>query len=610
MAPNIIIYCLEDVTDYFEFERLCHDLMALDGFRSIEPLGGFKDKGRDAIHINISGETTIFAYSVREDWRAKLAEDAAKIHKHGHTCDQLFFITTARFTAGERDEAVNSIRDEFGWRLELFGVERLRILLEVEHLQVISNHPGIFPPRFFPQETKPTSAIERKHLFVSFAPEDSALAEWLSRRLTVEGYDVWCERFKSLSDEPYPDDPDEAIKNQAFAVIALYSQSSLQNPEITRQRSVALDVSKEQKRKFLIPINVDGVAPNQLDRITATLDFISFIANWAAGLRELLDKLQAIGCPKSLNNGGRFAIESYFEKRILSDQSEVLVSNCLPIEKIPEVIHRVQVKRAIPDERLEKLQTEWAFRKLDSRMFLSFHQPPLSLVTDYEIKSAGGAAWRHVLTIDDIRSRDLVVELIKKSLWIKCFQKGLKYCPETYLSYFPIGLVEKEHLKFLKPDGSKSYVSATGQRKYPKFPESEDYRYYLAPTFSVTQNLFDDFVVLLRVRVRITDVEGNLLPKRSSFSRRKHLCKNWWNDEWLNRTLAICQFLAENEQIIIGDKDDELIKIKAAPITLTAPQGINEATLDELSFERSEMQSAQDDNSPIEDVEAGGSDGE
>jgi hypothetical protein len=28
MAPNIIIYCLEDVTDYFEFERLCHDLMA------------------------------------------------------------------------------------------------------------------------------------------------------------------------------------------------------------------------------------------------------------------------------------------------------------------------------------------------------------------------------------------------------------------------------------------------------------------------------------------------------------------------------------------------------------------------------------------------------
>ncbi len=603
MAANIIIYCLEDVTDYFEFERLSHDLMALDGFRSIEPLGGFKDKGRDAIHVNTSGETTIFAYSVREDWRAKLAEDAAKIHKHGHTCDRLFFITTARFTAGERDEAVNSIRDEFGWSLELFGVERLRILLEAEHSQVIANHPIIFPPQFFPQETTPVVSIERKHLLISFAPQDSALAEWLSRRLTAEGYDVWCERFKTLSDEPYPDDPDEAIKNRAFAVIALYSRASLQNPEITRQRAIALDVNKEQRHKFLIPINVDGIAPTQLDRITASLDFISFISNWAIGLRELLNKLQAIGCPKSLNNGGRFAIESYFEKRILSDQSETVISNCLPIERIPEVIHRVQAKQDIPKERLEKLQTEWAFRKLDSKMFLSFHQPPLSLVTEFEMKSAGGSVWRHVSTINKIHSRDLVVELVKKSLLVKCYQKGLIHCPETYLNYFPIGLVEKDRLKFLKPDGSKSYVRASGQRTYPKLPESEKYRYYLAPTFTVTQNLFDDFVVLLRVRVRITDAEEKLLSKRASLSRRKHLCKNWWNDEWLNRTLAISQFLAEEEHILIGDKNDELIKINAAPITMTAPQGINEATLDELSFERSELQRAQDDDGLIEEVE-------
>ena len=71
MAADPTIYCLEAITDYFEFERLCHDLMSLEGYKSIEPLGGFSDKGRDAIHINKSNETTIFAYSVREDWRAK-----------------------------------------------------------------------------------------------------------------------------------------------------------------------------------------------------------------------------------------------------------------------------------------------------------------------------------------------------------------------------------------------------------------------------------------------------------------------------------------------------------------------------------------------------------
>ena len=106
MAANLTIYCLEEITDYFEFERLCHDLMSLEGYNSIEPLGGSSDKGRDAIHVNKFNVTTIFAYSVREDWRAKLAEDAIKVYKHQHKCSEFVFITTAKVTAHQRDEAV------------------------------------------------------------------------------------------------------------------------------------------------------------------------------------------------------------------------------------------------------------------------------------------------------------------------------------------------------------------------------------------------------------------------------------------------------------------------------------------------------------------------
>jgi hypothetical protein len=67
MAANLTFYLLEQLPDYSDFERLCHDLMALEGFLKIEPLSGFKDKGRDAIHVDHSGVTTIFAYSVREE---------------------------------------------------------------------------------------------------------------------------------------------------------------------------------------------------------------------------------------------------------------------------------------------------------------------------------------------------------------------------------------------------------------------------------------------------------------------------------------------------------------------------------------------------------------
>jgi len=80
MGADPIIYCLKNLTDYDQFERLCHDLMALDGYRGIEPLGGSKDKGRDAIHIDqtSNNQVTIFAYSVREDWRKKLAQDSER----------------------------------------------------------------------------------------------------------------------------------------------------------------------------------------------------------------------------------------------------------------------------------------------------------------------------------------------------------------------------------------------------------------------------------------------------------------------------------------------------------------------------------------------------
>lgn len=117
MAADPLIYCLQEVTDYDQFERLCCDIMALNGYSAIEPLGGSKDKGRDAIYVDqtAQGETTLFAYSVREDWRKKLEEDASKIQKHGHLCQRLVFLCTAPFTATERDEAIEFVKKNAGY---------------------------------------------------------------------------------------------------------------------------------------------------------------------------------------------------------------------------------------------------------------------------------------------------------------------------------------------------------------------------------------------------------------------------------------------------------------------------------------------------------------
>lgn len=589
MAANITIYCLEKLTDYSDFERLCHDLMLLEGYSSIEPLGGFKDKGRDAIHVNESNQITLFAYSVREDWRAKLGEDASKIYKHGHTCDRLVFITTAQPTAGERDEAIAAIGNQYSCKLDIFGNERLRLLLDAKYPQLKENYPAIFPPEFLSAQAQLKRAEECNHLFISYAPEDRVLADWLAKRLTAEGYLVWCEHLKLLGGERFPEDVEKAIKNQTFCLIALHSQFSLVNPDLILQRSIALTLREERQVDFLIPIDVDGIDKTKLDSKTRFLTFILFQDNWAEGLRTLLKKLESINCPKPLPEGARVAVAALCERDTLLDETETIFSNYLKIEHIPEFIHCFEARRVLSNKQLECLEFEWACRKLDNKFILSFHQPPARIVEQLQLHLAGSIPWQEVLEIKGIWSRNLLAELIKKALRIKLYQKGLKYCPESKLQYFPQGLVKRDRLKYTKPSGSKSHVQACGTRTFKGASKSEKYQYYLAPIFWVEQKLFDAFAITIRIRIRLADLNGVALAKRKINSRRKHLCNNWWNDDWFNRTLAVCQFLANENKIIIGERENEQIIIQATPFQFNAPIAINEAALQQLKEARLDL---------------------
>ena len=99
---------------------------------------------------------------------------------------------------------------------------------------------------------------EPDHLFVSYASEDGSFAEWLSLRLTSEGFKVWCDRTKLLGGESYPMVIDSAIKNSTFRVIAVLSKHSIRKPNPVKERTLALNIGRERKTDFLIPLNLDG----------------------------------------------------------------------------------------------------------------------------------------------------------------------------------------------------------------------------------------------------------------------------------------------------------------------------------------------------------------
>lgn len=123
-------------------------------------------------------------------------------------------------------------------------------------------------------------------------------------------------------------------------------------------------------------------------------------------------------------------------------------------------------------------------------------------------------------------------------------------------------------------------VHVTGERTLWRSGRSEKYRHYLAVEPRVRRDVAPGYVLLLTPTIYVTNVVGEPLPDRTVNSRRKHVSKSWTNHHWLNRLLAIAEFLADRTDMIrIGSFPEREVAISSHPIMLSASVGINEAAV-------------------------------
>jgi len=424
----------------------------------------------------------------------------------------------------------------------------------------------------------PEEDISRDHLFISYAYEDAPLADWLVRKLVAQGYRVWCDRFKLLGGESYPRDIDTAIKIQTFRFIALLSRYSLEKPNPTKERTLALNIARERHEDFVIPLNVDGLRAVDLDWMTSDLTFIPFNENWASGLSQLLKKLTSLNAPRPLIDGVEIAANTLSEQSVLSDSSEVLHSNQLAFVQIPEVIRRFKFVRPIDHIERASISQLWPAFFIDRVNVLAFHSPR-KLPNALTVISTGGSAWRYEEKIDGVRSTNVMSSLMKKEFVHYCRGKGLLSLGRDEV-YFPSSFLDGK-LHFAGWDGRRTWVQVVGQRSAwrankPRF----EYKYNLSIRFALVQRWNEQYLLQLRLGVHITDTDGNALPTRSALARRKAICRSWWNDAWLKRTMAICEFLADGKDTIEMGLPGERIVIDARPVTYQVALGIDEAALE------------------------------
>jgi hypothetical protein len=426
----------------------------------------------------------------------------------------------------------------------------------------------------------PVDGTTREHLFISYATEDAALAEWLTRKLTVEGYRVWCDRFKLLGGESYPRDIDIALKTRTFRVLALLSRASLEKPNPRKERTTALNIGRERKEDFLIPLNVDGLRATELDWMSSDLTFIPF-SQWAAGLRQLLEKLASINAPRPLERGQEIAASTFLPGDVLRQEPEPLYSNIFRVARMPDELLRLSVLPGIAGPERDALFDTWPFYSVSPRTVYAFDAPSPAALENRTIKLEARVPWSDVFDINGVRTRNIIMSLLKGSMAARASALGLRPTPNRRALYFPSGLVEKDRFRFHGYSGKETSIVVTSERTLWRPTKSEKYRYHLAADTRARTDIPPGYVVQITPTLHVTSPIGDTLSPRTMNSRRKHVSKTWTNHEWTNRLFALAEFLAEGTDAIrFGSTPETEVVISATPITFAAQLSINEAALD------------------------------
>ncbi len=588
VGADPLIYCLEQLTDYDQFERLCNDLMVAQGYKGLEPLGGQADKGRDAIRraTGPNERSVVFGYSVREDWERKLREDCAKVKKHGHRCDVFAFVVTSRISPTERDKATSEIAREYGWELELFALERLRALL-VASPQLVAQHPQIFVPPFFPRAGGLSIAGGHDIVLIDAVPADFALAGWLARRLALQGYRVWSPTTAPLAGESEHETIGCLISSRAARVVSVLSGAALADPDATARRSQAAQAG------LLLPVTSEGVDWAALDSKTKGLSPAKFESGWVAGLRAVLQALEDGGVEKGAATT-TLDYRVFAAADVVRPEPERLYSNQFLVTVVPPKVLCFRASDRALSQDLSTAELKWAFRRA-GRVFIAFGEPPEDLRSSLGLRPDGEAILTVSAEIEGIRGWDLRTELLKKALRVHALASGLVWCPTKEEVYFP-HTERFERFTFTMPDESNTWLKFWGERSYWRMDGSKTYRYALVPEFSFTESIAGDLRMELHVRIRITDEKSQLLSDRAAFSRRKRLSATWFNDEWFKRTMAIAQFLSSGAKTIALGPTGGGLSVSAKPISYEAPVSLDEDHLKDFAALRKEAIEARSDD--------------
>lgn len=377
--------------------------------------------------------------------------------------------------------------------------------------------------------------MAQDHLFISYSWANSAFVDWLALRLTAEGYKVWVDRHKIRGGQNWVKEIDVAIKEKSCRLLGVLSKSSVTREAPLNEWALAKRIAAGGDGEFFVPLMLDDLGLKELPFNLNITQYIPFHESWATGLQKLLKDLREKGISPSATANASEVRGLIPQSNVVLPKREVLWTNQLGLAKYPKSVHLFKVADTlVPNGWICKQHGEglwWAFRRPDEAVKVSLER---------------SVNWQEQTDTPELRPRDIFIELANKEFEAHCLRRGLLRSSngdEEYL-YVPKGLLKDDTIKFTTYNGKLVPKQLVGTRTKARISGGrEAYHYHIAPVLAVATPPSGAPVVSLNLRVYLTDAQGAPLASKQIISRRKTVCRSWFNHEWLSILLAVRELL-------------------------------------------------------------------
>lgn len=380
----------------------------------------------------------------------------------------------------------------------------------------------------------------RPLIFISHArPDDDELTRWLCGRLSAYGYRVWADLEQLHGGDPFWNDIQQAIRNDAARFLVIITNVSFTRNGVLNEITEAADVSRTLgDPRFIIPIRGDNIPWSEFPIQIKQLNGLDFSTDWVTDFKTLLETLENGAVPR---NAGDPEVARVTELLVQGRQSirrapDHALLNRFDILQLPTRIHYFHTSLSAAN--LSKLQPGIAVPcAAHDRLLVSFSDlktlqaavpPEVELEQRYTVPLtmflSGQADKTPVFTRR--QTHNYLASILRTG-----FEEFLRGA----------GLVQFDRRWFVPRDWRED-----NQGRYQRKGGKEHYRVLVGKAKDLTWHFAFSFKVYASVPQRIQIIPHVLFspdgisPLQDQKQLRRRHCKLWWNDKWRDLLLALC----------------------------------------------------------------------